>query len=67
MTLRQQDYGQAKAFYGMAGIAPLSVFFALGTGGADRWLEARGATWARGLLYAWLGTFAGTVALSFAG
>ncbi len=66
MTLRQQDYGQAKAFYAMAGIAPLSVFFALGTGSADRWLEARGATWARALLYGWLGTFAGVVAFSFA-
>lgn len=67
MTLRQQDYGQAKAFYAMAAIAPLSVFFALGTGGVDRWLEQRGATWARALLYAWLGTFAGVVIQSFAG
>lgn len=67
MTLRQQDYGQAKAFYAMASVAPLAVFFALGCGGADRWLEARGALWARSLLYGWLGSFAGAVALTFAG
>ncbi len=66
MTLRQQDYGQAKAFYAMAGMAPLSVFFALGAGAADRWLEARSATWARALLYAGLGTLASVAALSFA-
>ena len=67
MTLRQQDYGQAKSFYAMASIAPLSAFFALGCGSADRWLEAQGATWARALFYGWLGSFAGAVALSFAG
>jgi hypothetical protein len=67
MTLRQQDYGQAKSFYAMATVAPLSAFFALGCGRADRWLEARDATWARALLHGWLGCFAGVVALSFAG
>jgi len=65
MTLRQQDYGQAKSFYAMASIAPLAAFFALGCGGFDRWLEARRQTWARALLYGWLGTFAGAIALTF--
>ena len=67
MTLRQQDYGQTKSFYAMASIAPLAAFFALGCGGVDRWLEAEGHSWARALLYGWLGTFAGAVVLSFAG
>jgi hypothetical protein len=51
----------------MALIAPFSVFFALGCGGCDRWLEARGASAARALLYGWLASFAGASALSFAG
>jgi hypothetical protein len=67
MTLRQQDYAQVKAFYAMALIAPFSVFFALGCGGLDRWLEARGSTPGRALLYGWLASFAGAVALGFAG
>jgi hypothetical protein len=67
MTLRQQDYGQTKSFYAMASIAPLAAFFALGCGGVDRWLEAEGHSWARALLYGWLGTCAGAVILTFAG
>ncbi len=67
MTLRQQDYGQAKSFYAMASIAPLSAFFALGCGSADRWLETNGHSWARALLYGWLGTGAGAVVLTFTG
>jgi hypothetical protein len=67
MTLRQPDYGQTKAFYALSGIGPLAVFFALGCGGVDRWLEARGATWARALLHGWLAAFAGAVWLTYAG
>jgi hypothetical protein len=67
MTLRMQDYGQVKAFYALAALAPLSIFFALGAGAADRALEARGAGWARALLYAWLGAFLGAAWLSHAG
>jgi hypothetical protein len=66
MTLRQQDYGQAKAFYALATIAPLSIFFGLGCGAADNWLEARGASWARALLYGWLGAFSTVLLLSYA-
>jgi len=66
MTLRQPDYGQAKAFYALASIAPLSIFFALGCGAADAWLEARGASWARALLYGWLGSFCAVLLLSYA-
>jgi hypothetical protein len=67
MTLRQQDYGQAKAFYALASIAPLSVFFALGCGAVDAWLEARRAGWARVLFGAWLATFAAVLWLSYRG
>jgi predicted membrane channel-forming protein YqfA (hemolysin III family) len=66
MTLRQPDYGQAKAFYALAAIAPLSVFFALGCGAADSWLEERGAGWVRALLYGWLGAFSAVLLLSYA-
>ncbi len=67
MTLRQQDYGQSKAFYGLAVMAPLSVFFALGCGALDDWLAAPGRGAPRALFYGWLGSFAGVLLLSFAG
>ena len=53
--------------YALAGIAPLSIFFALGYGAADAWLEARGASWARALLYGWLGAFSAVLLLSYSG
>jgi hypothetical protein len=67
MTLRQPDYGQLKAFYALAAIAPLSIFFALGGSALDAWLEARHATWARVLFYGWLGTFAALLLLCYLG
>jgi hypothetical protein len=67
MTLRMQDYGQAKSFYALASIGPLCICFALGAGAADRFFESRGATWARTLLWGVLGSWAGAVWLSFAG
>ena len=67
MTLRQPDYGPAKAFYALAGIGPLALFFAQGTGAVDRWLERHGQTWARTLLWGWLGATAITFAVAFAG
>ena len=48
-------------------IAPLSVFFALGAGAVDAWLEARGAHWARVLAGAWLASFAAVLWLSYLG
>lgn len=57
MTLRQPDYGLAKAFYGLAGMAPLTLFFGLGAGAADRWLEARAPVAVRAVCYGWLGSF----------
>ncbi len=67
MTLRQQDYGQSKAFYGLAVMAPLSMFFALGCGALDDWLAAPGRGALRVLFYGWLGSFAAVLLLSFAG
>lgn len=60
MTLRQQDYGMAKAFYGLSALAPLCLFFGLGAGAADRWLEDRLGTPGRALFFAWLAAFAVT-------
>jgi hypothetical protein len=62
-----QDYGQAKAFYALAALGPLSIFFALAAGALDRALEARGAGFARALFYGWLGAFLGAAWLSHAG
>lgn len=67
LTLRQQDYGQMKAFYALAITAPVTVFFGLGAGAADRWLESHSLDWARTLLVAWLATFAAVVLLSYLG
>lgn len=58
MTLRQPDYGLAKAFYGLSGITPLAVFFGLGVARADRWIGALGGTPARTMGAAWLAAFA---------
>ena len=67
MTLRQPDYGPAKAFYALAGTAPLAVFFAMGVGAIDRWLERYEQTWARAAVWGWLGATAVTFALSYLG
>jgi hypothetical protein len=67
MTLRQPDYGTAKAFYGLAGLAPLSVWFGLGCGAADRWLEARAPALARAAFHGWLGCLAAVLLLTYVG
>lgn len=67
MTLRQPDYGPAKAFYALAGIGPLALFFARGVGAVDRRLEDAGSVWARTLLWGWLGATALVFALSYLG
>jgi hypothetical protein len=67
MTLRQPDYGQAKAFYALAGLAPLAVWFGLGCGGADRWLETRAPAWLRAAFHGWLGCLAAVLWLTYAG
>ncbi len=66
MTLRQQDYGQSKAFYGLAVMAPLSIFFTLGCGAIDDWLATPGRRALRAVFYGWLGSFAAVALLSYA-
>jgi hypothetical protein len=66
MTLRQQDYGQSKPFYGLAVTAPLSLFFALGCGALDDWLAAPRRLPLRAVFYGWLGSFAAVLLLSYA-
>ena len=60
MTLRQQDYGMAKAFYGLAVMTPLCIFFGMGAATADRWLESRLGVVGRAVFFAWLAAFAVT-------
>jgi hypothetical protein len=56
-----------KAFYALAITAPVTVFFGLGAGAADRWLEARSLEAGRIALAAWLAAFAAVVWLSYLG
>ena len=67
MTLRQPDYGLAKAFYALSGATPLAIFFGLGLGGvrepiarhAGRAGEAALAGWLAAFLLAALGPYLG--------
>jgi hypothetical protein len=67
MTLRQPDYGLAKAFYGLAGLAPLCVFFGMGAGAVDRWLAQRSPGIGQPVFYAWLGGFVVTTFVPYWG
>jgi hypothetical protein len=66
LTLDLPYFAQAKAAYLLMLAGPLSLAFALGVREADAWLEVRGWTPLRALLYGWLGTFTVTLLLSFA-
>lgn len=57
MTLRQPDYGLAKAFYGLAGLAPLCIWFGLGAAACDRRLGTAAPRWGRALFHGWLASF----------
>ena len=66
LTLDLPFFTQAKATYLLMLAGPLSLIFALGLRQADAWLDVRGWTPARALLYGWLGSFAITLLLSYA-
>ena len=66
-TLRVPVYGQAKAFYCLAAMGPISVFFALGLGRVNDWLSSSRLIVIRALFYGWLGTLSTSICLSFAG
>ncbi|MBW2363067.1 MAG: hypothetical protein JRG84_19385 [Deltaproteobacteria bacterium] len=57
MTLRQPDYGLAKAFYGLAGLAPLACWFGLGAAACERRLGDWAPRWGRALFHGWLASF----------
>jgi hypothetical protein len=66
-TLKVPVYGQAKAFYFLGIMAPLTVFWAEGFGTARDWLASSRFIALRALFYGWLGTLLASIYLSFAG
>ncbi len=66
-TLKVPIYGQAKAFYFLAAMAPITVFGVLGFGVVRGWLAPSRFTVLRALFYGWLGTLLSSIYLSFGG
>jgi hypothetical protein len=66
-TLKVPIYGQAKAFYCLAAMGPISVFGALGFGVVREWLMPSRYIALRALFYGWLGTLLTFIYLSYAG
>jgi hypothetical protein len=58
MSFRIPYYAQAKAFYGLFVILPVSLIFALGFDYVDRWLRDKNLSLVRALLYGWFGMLA---------
>lgn len=67
ITLRLPYYAQAKAFYVLSAIVPLSVVAALGLAWVPERLTAPRWIAVRLLYWGWLGTLAGALGLSFLG
>lgn len=65
INLKLPFYGQAKAFYALAGMLPFSLVFAEGFALADGFFQRRRLDFARAVLRGWYGTLAGAVFLSF--
>ena len=66
-TMKVPVYGQGKAFYFLAAMAPITVFGALGFGVVRGWLSSSRFIVLRALFYGWLGTLFASIYLSFAG
>jgi hypothetical protein len=66
-TLKVPVYGQAKAFYFLGIMGPLTVFWALGFGVIKDWLTSSRLIVLQALFYGWLGTLFAYIYLSFAG
>lgn len=64
-TLKIPIYSQAKAFYGLSAMGPVSVIFALGLGVIHNWLKSPRLLVGRALLYGWFGTLMAVIYLSF--
>ncbi|MBI5140664.1 MAG: glycosyltransferase family 39 protein [Nitrospirae bacterium] len=65
INLKLPFYGQAKAFYALAGMLPFSLICAEGFSMADGFFERRRLDYARAALRGWFGMLAGAVFLSF--
>lgn len=66
MTLRLPFWAQAKAFYGLCALVPLSLVSAEGFGWARNALTASRWRWLRFAFWGWVGALAGVIALGFA-
>ncbi len=64
INLRLPYYGQAKAFYGLSAMLPISLIFALGFNTLDKWLKNKNLLFLRTALYGWFGTLVLTVLFS---
>jgi hypothetical protein len=64
-TLKVPIYSQAKAFYALSAMGPLTWIFASGLGTVRDWLKAPNLWPVRALLFGWLGTLFILVGLSF--
>ena len=58
VNLQIPCYAQAKAFYGLAAVLPLSLIFALGFDIVDERLKNKGLFLVRAAVYGWFGTLA---------
>ena len=58
-------YAQAKAFYGLCAVMPISLIFAFGFDYVDGWLRDKNLFLLRGILYGWLGTLVLAIFFSF--
>ena len=67
ISLELPYYAQAKSFYILASLLPLSLALAEGLGWAAEKVSKPGRLGATGLYFGWLGLLAGTIALAFAG
>jgi hypothetical protein len=66
-TLKVPVYAQAKAFYGLSGLGPISVIFALGFSTVSDWLASPRLLVGRAIFYGWFGTLISVIFLSFGG
>jgi tetratricopeptide (TPR) repeat protein len=65
ISLQVPYYGQAKAFFGLGVILPISLIFAFGFGWLDQRLRDKKLSLLRMVLYGWFGTLIMAILLSF--
>ncbi|MFP6639633.1 MAG: hypothetical protein VCC04_05270 [Myxococcota bacterium] len=65
ISLELPFYAQAKAFYILPGLLPLSLVLADGLARAAEWCTQHGGNWLAALYFGWLGTLGGVIALTY--